>query len=366
MSTGSSYGELLRSAREREGLDMATMSRRLHIRPDILRAIEAEDFERMPARGYSKNMIRAYARQLGLDDRKITSMYLQSLDAYEGHVPHERSARPDSSTRRESAHPRRTKGRAPSQQRSSRANSQQLRPAGGSRRTKKRTNAPSGFLNDRSSRPLSQSFSTGSFSTSFSGAPARRGSIFANMNLMALIAIAVVVVIVIALVVVFFNGSKQSADQVPDIPISGLTDTSSPDDATEPTPVAVAPSSAIFSFSVEEGQSSWIEVYENGSSTPLIAEAITGPYSKDFDVTTTLRFRTANPTPVTIAVDGKEEKLQKEADSYYYVYTVDFPAILAAWRAEHEQDANTTSSSQSTVSGTASSSSSSSSASSTS
>ena len=41
-----SYGDLLRDARERRRMDLASVSRRLRIRPDILRAIESADFRR--------------------------------------------------------------------------------------------------------------------------------------------------------------------------------------------------------------------------------------------------------------------------------------------------------------------------------
>ena len=58
------FGTILREARERKGYDLATAARRLRIRPDILRAIEEDDFSRMPPRGYARNMVNAYARRL--------------------------------------------------------------------------------------------------------------------------------------------------------------------------------------------------------------------------------------------------------------------------------------------------------------
>ena len=51
MATQMSFGAILREARERRGLDLTTAARRLRIRPDILRAIEENDFSRMPPRG---------------------------------------------------------------------------------------------------------------------------------------------------------------------------------------------------------------------------------------------------------------------------------------------------------------------------
>ena len=59
-------GKVLREARERKGYDLNTVARRLRIRPDILRAIESGDSAAMPPRGYTRNMVNAYAKLLGL------------------------------------------------------------------------------------------------------------------------------------------------------------------------------------------------------------------------------------------------------------------------------------------------------------
>ena len=52
-----SFGTVLREARERKGYDVQSAARRLRIRPDILRALENNDFSRLPARGYTRNMV---------------------------------------------------------------------------------------------------------------------------------------------------------------------------------------------------------------------------------------------------------------------------------------------------------------------
>ena len=56
------FGDVLRQARERSGEDIVSVARRIRIRPDILERIEASDLDGMPPRGYSRNMINAYAR----------------------------------------------------------------------------------------------------------------------------------------------------------------------------------------------------------------------------------------------------------------------------------------------------------------
>ena len=72
----SNFGDILREARERSGEDLMSVARKLRIRPDILECIEAGDLSNMPPRGYSRNMINAYARYLGLNATKLVDQYL--------------------------------------------------------------------------------------------------------------------------------------------------------------------------------------------------------------------------------------------------------------------------------------------------
>lgn len=73
-----SYGEVLRQTRERHGISLTEVSADLHVREDILIAIEEGDFSKIPPQGYSRNMIKSYARLLGLDANKITNMFLDA------------------------------------------------------------------------------------------------------------------------------------------------------------------------------------------------------------------------------------------------------------------------------------------------
>ena len=72
------FGDVLRQAREHSGEDIVSVARRIRIRPDILERIEASDLDGMPPRGYSRNMINAYARYLGLNPTEIVKMYLDA------------------------------------------------------------------------------------------------------------------------------------------------------------------------------------------------------------------------------------------------------------------------------------------------
>ena len=83
MARQTSFGEALAHARERKGLDLSTAARKLRIRPDILRAIEEGDFARMPPRGYTSNMVGAYARLVGLNPTEVTRAYREEVYQFE-------------------------------------------------------------------------------------------------------------------------------------------------------------------------------------------------------------------------------------------------------------------------------------------
>ncbi len=354
MADGRSYGDYLREARERKGIDLVSMARTLHIRPDIVGAIEHADFNKMPAHGYSKNMVRAYARHVGLDEAKITQQYARERDAFDGiipaSVPHGSAARSEARSRRlsepsqrvSSSRPVRSSARSQSLSRSANI-PERARSARASQPVPERSSSLSGLAGSfgRSSAPkqsmVRASFTQGGQTGRSSSRNARVGSTGArslpSLNLPVILAvIGAVVVIIIA--VILLNGGKQSVSDVPDIPISGLTDTSATDESSQTPQLATEPSSAIFSFSVEEGAQSWITVTLDGSSTPAYASVAEGPITKDFEVTGTLTFQTANVTPVTLTVDGEE--VTPVADSSgMSTYTVDFPSILAKWREDH-------------------------------
>lgn len=46
-------------------MDVQSIARQMRVRADIIRAIENNDFTRMPPRGYAKNMVATYARIVG-------------------------------------------------------------------------------------------------------------------------------------------------------------------------------------------------------------------------------------------------------------------------------------------------------------
>lgn len=429
MPRGRSYGDKLRIARERAGIDVVTLAKRLHVRPDILKAIENADFDRMPARGYTRNMIRAYARQVGLNEKEVSEMYLDEVHLYETGTPRlSRSSRDSYARRSESQYSRSSSSRSDrypesrsirsrdaysrdldatygrdysrpvnrqsSAIRTDRSYRDQGRPYSNPTRSRnddrsiRFASSPSRRLEDdprysgagtpsRSRSVASRdSRSQRDSSIRFSGAPkngssSRRRPItltqsshsysdlyspnnsksrVPELNMPLMIIIGVVAIAIIIAVVVLFNSTTQSVEDIPDIPIAGYSNTSNPEDQIDPIAALPEPTSAQFTYEVEAGERSYIEIYENGAADPVFSGVVTGPASETYDVTGTLRFEAANPTPVSVTVDGEQVKLTKSPTSGYYTYTVDFTAMLAKWRSENDPNynSNTTSSNTNT------------------
>jgi cytoskeletal protein RodZ len=63
----SALGETFRAARESQGLSLADVADRIHIRSVYLAAIEAEDWQAIGPPVYVRGFVRSYARCLGLD-----------------------------------------------------------------------------------------------------------------------------------------------------------------------------------------------------------------------------------------------------------------------------------------------------------
>ena len=307
-----SFGDTLRSARERKGLDLSTAARKLRIRPDILRAIEESDFARMPPRGYTSNMVGAYARLVGLNPAEITRLYRDEAQQFETgrRLMGGRSERPRPGERAE--------GRG----RSSREGQRERggRPNGRSSRTGRGAAPQPAYTNLVQGRQAP-------------GIAANFGSMLPLIVVGAIIVGLLVLVIFLA-----FGGKDAPAEDTPTVPISGMPTpqgTTSGTDAagqqpTAPTTTPVAPTSAKFAYKVADGAEMYIEVIQDGKTVE--AGDVTGPKSQEYDVTGKLKFVVSgDPDEVEITVDG--EKVEPtEAKSGVYTYTVDFEEALSAWK----------------------------------
>jgi cytoskeletal protein RodZ len=68
-------GDALRKARTRRGLTLDAAARDTRIRPDLLAALEDEDFEKLMGDVYVRGSLRSYAQYLGLNPDKVVQLY---------------------------------------------------------------------------------------------------------------------------------------------------------------------------------------------------------------------------------------------------------------------------------------------------
>ncbi len=73
------FGEKLRKQREQRGIELDAISNTTKISARMLRAIEDEHFDQLPGGVFNKGFIRAYARQVGLDEEEVVADYLAAL-----------------------------------------------------------------------------------------------------------------------------------------------------------------------------------------------------------------------------------------------------------------------------------------------
>jgi cytoskeletal protein RodZ len=73
------FGEKLRKQREQRGLALDAISNITKISPRMLRALEEEHFDQLPGGVFNKGFVRAYARQVGLNEEEAITDYLAAL-----------------------------------------------------------------------------------------------------------------------------------------------------------------------------------------------------------------------------------------------------------------------------------------------
>lgn len=333
-----SFGSILQTERERKGYDISSVARRLRIRPDILQAIEASDFSRMPPRGYARNMVNAYARYLGLNPTEITRLYLD--EAYADQVKRARSvAQPsgfDMSSApggRRAASTRRDYERDESY-RSTNANGRVLMVDSNASRLRSHDNER--LYSEERTHRSTRSAVPGTQYTNFYAGPKAPGSVKSRLPL--IIAGAVILVLLIILLVFLFGPKEESGDDIQKVPVSGVdnaTQTGDGEESTENTTVPTAPTKIEFTYEVASGQDAWVEVYLDGSDSPAEAGVASGPDTKSYDVIGVLRFDTPRPDAVKVFQDGTEVALTDEDGDGVYSITVDFPNYLAQWYVDN-------------------------------
>lgn len=76
------FGEKLRREREMRGVSLEEISESTKIGTRSLRALEEDDFDKLPGGIFNKGFVRAYARFLGLDEEQTVADFEAALKAY--------------------------------------------------------------------------------------------------------------------------------------------------------------------------------------------------------------------------------------------------------------------------------------------
>jgi Helix-turn-helix domain/Domain of unknown function (DUF4115) len=73
------FGEKLRKQREQQGIGLDAVSETTKISTRMLRALEDEHFDQLPGGVFNKGFVRAYARQVGLNEEEAIADYLAAV-----------------------------------------------------------------------------------------------------------------------------------------------------------------------------------------------------------------------------------------------------------------------------------------------
>ncbi len=73
--TPATLGEKLRALRRGQAVSLEMIEARTNIQRSYLEALEAGDYDKLPAPLYARNFLRAYARELGADEHYFIELY---------------------------------------------------------------------------------------------------------------------------------------------------------------------------------------------------------------------------------------------------------------------------------------------------
>ena len=370
-----SFGTVLREARERKGYDAQSAARRLRIRPDILRALENNDFSRLPARGYTRNMVNAYAKLVGLNPADITRMYLDDAYAYQvGRTRGESDSPAHVSGRRSvSRGDGRHDGRGQGSQRSSRYSEDRSGDGRRSQRTQRGQRQGTQRMPRREQQPqreyreslasrAARAENESRRSNHFGGAVTTQFTNFysgsqnnAGRGMQARLPyVAVIVIILLLLVIIvalaFGNRGAGSTQDVAKVPITGVTDTSadgtgvsqensnndngnnSNDSEAKASSTATVPTSVKVEYKLAKGQQAYVIITQDGQATE---QMLTGPVDETVDVSGTWSLATWVSSGFTVTMDGKEVEFTSDATTGMPTATVNFKDYLASWAKDH-------------------------------
>jgi len=88
-------GQDLRTARQRKGEDLASVSSSLKIRKDYLNALEEGNFDLLPGRAYAIGFVRSYSHYLGLETNLLVERYKAEIAGFSEAEEHEACLAPE-------------------------------------------------------------------------------------------------------------------------------------------------------------------------------------------------------------------------------------------------------------------------------
>ncbi len=375
------FGSILREARERKGMDVQSAARKLRIRPDILRAIENNDFSRMPPRGYTRNMVNAYARLVGLNPSEMTRMFLDEQYAYQvGRSRSEADSPTHVSGRKSVSSSRGGRGQQRASREDQREGSGRRRSADGrpprssSDRPRGRQHSD-GYRESLASRAARADESarrgkigstlTTQFTNFYSGSASLSGHSGQSTRAPYLIVAAVILVLLVVIIAMAFGNHGSSGSQdVPKVPVTGVTDTSADGSGSSSTEnesqtaaaTVTVPTSVKVEYKLASGQQAYVVITNDDESTEAM---LTGPVDETVEVSGTWSLASYVSDAFTITMDGKEVSFEVDSTTGMPTATVSFADYLQTWASEHpnvkvdtSQTSGSTSSSSKTSSGT--------------
>ena len=346
-----SFGSVLKEARISKGYELTTVSRRLRIRPDILEAIENSDFERMPPRGYSRNMINAYARFLGLNANDVTRMYLDESYANQIGRAHQNAIENRYMHRNTSQATSRPGKRQPTNQFKAVSSTRQRIDDGTTRQNGRRIYSDTPDDVSRASAARARAAARLNRNDDPQLHPARREAIpdgkyvnlYANpargmghapRNMLPVIIGGVIVVIILIAIIASVVSCSGNDQDVQNIPVTGIENQDGEGQGEETQPAAVAPTDFSLTYEVEAGKTAYIEVIVDGKTKE--AGDVTGQASQTYTSSGTIKFVTSNPNNLVLKVDGEEQTLEENSRGVASV-TFNFNEILNKWYADHPE-----------------------------
>ncbi|MEY8562252.1 helix-turn-helix domain-containing protein [Eggerthellaceae bacterium 3-80] len=355
-----SFGMILRDARERKGYDLAEAARRLRIRPDILLAIEENDFSRMPPRGYTRNMVNAYARLVGLNPTELTRMYLDEAYAFQvGRARNESRATSQFdmgaasrtsrlARRKEQVHTDQTE-RAPRQNAFGRMMYDDRRDY--DKDYDRSSYQGRLYSSERTHQSRHTALPTSQY-TNFYAGPKVPSMLQSKLPIF--IACGVIALLLIVVLFLVFGSHGGNDADAPKVPVVGIDDTTgggegSDDTQTPVTPTEVAPTSVQVTYSVASGVEAYVVITNNGEITD---QMLSGPSEQTVDVNGTWSLATYVTDGVTVTMDGKPLSFDTQDANGIPMCVVDFDAYLESWYQEHpnverpKDSANTTNTNQ--------------------